>query len=212
MSLKKLIGAAALLLVSSSAYSAVLFENAYTDGTTADTSTNWCSSCGSTWRVWDTFTLGADSDISSIDARIYSSIATLPSLSFEIFTADRTTSLYTKVFTESEMSYSHVSGPNYDLTVFFSDLVLDAGSYALSIWDMGNTSSTFAWSQTTALHDGSGYQSYNADGTGTLGGGTGKDMAFRVHGGPATDVPSPAPLLLIGLGLAAVGYTRRKKA
>lgn len=189
----------------------VVFENAYDDQVTV-AGPAWCSGCGTWWRVWDTFTLQADTEITQIDARLY--LIGTQSVEYSIWKTDLSEILFSRVFTMSELSYNPFGGMmESDVTAQTDALSLVAGEYALSIWDMAARGSHFAWYSTTYKYsldhrvEGSGYQSLFHDGYGPNGGGTGEDMAFRVHG--ITAVPEPGTIALLLLGLLGMSLTRR---
>lgn len=191
----------------------VVFENAYEDQASV-AGPAWCSGCGTVWRVWDTFTLQADTEVTQIDARLYLSMT--EQVEYSIWTPDRSGILFSRVFAVSDLNIDPFGGlMESDATATIFGLHLAAGDYALSIWDMASRGSHFAWYSTTykysATHNtrGSGYQSLFHDGYGPNGGGTGEDMAFRVHG--ITTVPEPGTIALLALGLLGMMLTHRRR-
>jgi hypothetical protein len=189
----------------------VVFENPYEDRVSV-VGPAWCSGCGSMWRVWDTFTLEADTEVTRIDARLY--LLMTRQIEFSIWTADLSGLLFSHVFSVSELEIDPFGGSTEsDARAPVSGLHLVAGDYAISIWDMAAYGSHFAWYSTTykysATHNmrGSAFQSLFHDGGGIHGGGTGEDMAFRVHG--ITTVPEPATVALFGFGLLGILLSRR---
>lgn len=211
--------AALILLLGSAVATAdpIVFENEYEGAVSVETAA-WCSGCGSMWRVWDSFTLSEDVDITQIDARLY--LGGTSDIEYSIWTADRSAMIFTSVLTMADLLINPFSGSmESDVSALITGLSLSAGEYALSIWDFANPDSYFGWFSTSWASDGNAFQSMYHDGSGRLGGGTDKSMAFRLYGssavaarGSLVEVPEPGTFTLLVLGLAAFAFSRRSTA
>jgi hypothetical protein len=192
----------------------VLFANPYGDTTAGgDQGLDFCTGCLGNFRIWDTFSLGADSNISEIDAEL--GLWNTSSIEFSIWTADRTQELFAQSIPVGSLDKTPVVTVVYDIAAHITGLNdLAAGTYALSIYN-GNPNETLSWVIASSIFDGSGFQSFYADGTGITDPATGLpwkatgfDYSFRIVGSP---VPLPAALPLFASGLAGLGWLSRRK-
>jgi len=203
-------GAILILMLPLCAFAdSIIYETPYQDGVHTG-SAAWCSGCGTMWRVWDSFTLAEDAEITQVDARLF--VTGSPYVEYSVWTADRTTSLFSQVLSMYDLLIESFAGSaESDVVATITGLQLSAGNYALSIWDLAYEGSDLGWYATSWGNSRFAYQSLNFDGTGHSGGGTNMEMAFRLHGRAAT-VPEPGTLALLGLGLAGICFARRQKA
>lgn len=195
---------AALLVFGTSAANAdvIAFENAW--DTSVDQGPAWCTSCGDTWRVFDTFTLTSSATITQIDAEL--AFIGTTQVNYSIWTADRTTELFSQTIAFGDLTID--GGGQGTLNNFvsaaISGLWLGAGTYALSIWDMEATT-TMGWHAALDTVDGSNIQCINPSDTQNDCFARDGDQAFRLIA-----VPEPGTLALFGMGLLGLGLAGRK--
>lgn len=178
-------------LVASASADEILYQHPYPG---VETTSAWCTACGLSYRVWDQFDLAEDSTITQIQARLYLNPATMGNpIEYSIWDTTRTTQLFSQSFAQGDLSVVNLGDPANDISADMTGLNLAAGSYALSIYH-ARSGQDFAWYQTEVTVQG---RSFQTDG----GGGTNKDMAFRIIG---TAIPEPTSLTLFALGLLAL--------
>jgi len=173
---------------------------------------SYCSSCdGGEWRVWDRFSLTTDATISQISAVVDDTggpLAGAHTIEFSIWDTTRTGQLFAQTFLWSELSPTVAHTPSVFRLFADVQVSLPAGNYFLSVYDSVGMNG-IAWTTRRPTVDGFSFQSFNADGTGILGGGNNVDFVFAVLGTP---VPIPPALWLFGSGLLGLIGIARKKA
>jgi hypothetical protein len=202
--------AGAIVLTATAARAELLFGNPFPP---PDWGIGPCSSCVGIGRAWDSFTLGADSKISQIDADLIF-IGEVTTINYSIWDADLTTEIFSQTFTPGTDITLIPAGWRFTASIVIPDLHLGPGDYYLSIYDPEATE-LMLWTLAPTL-DGSGFQTLLwHPGSHTLW--AGYALAFRIIGSTTTiiAVPEPSTALLFLLGLAGIGllaWRRRKPA
>jgi hypothetical protein len=146
--------------------------------------------------------------INQIDARLLFSDTT--SIEYSIWSADLSTQLFSQWFNVADLTRIALGAEQFETSAFLTGLNLNAGTYYLSIYDGGDPTSTLGWYNTVTV-DGSGLQTIGADPfSDAIGGGNGKDFAFKIYDSTAVSVPEPSIIALLSLGLLGIVFARRK--
>lgn len=192
-------------LFSTSAHATVLFENTW--DTSVGQSSAWCSSCGTRWRAFDTFTLDQNSSISQIDAELY--LSGVSQINYSIWDTGRNTQLFSQTVSVGDLLVNSGYGSsNRFVSAAISGLQLGAGSYALSIWNSA-AGGTLGWHAIRGWNDGSNTQCYYATTNSTCYSRRG-DQAFSLHGLQQVSVPEPTSIALFVMGIVALVLIRKK--
>lgn len=200
-------------LLSASANSALIFDN----GTDKVNIAGSCSSCSDTsapWRVFDDFTLNSFHalDYLSIDLSTRKNYSN--GLEFSIWNNDLSAKLHTYNYAWSAGTYQinradHVKYDNVTIDLDLGSSTLDAGTYYLSVLGVDI--------QVPRSGDGT-HLNYRKPNLTTYANSTGynrtSDLHFRLSSDPVTttstaNVNEPYTFILMAVGLAALGFTRK---
>ena len=164
----------------------------------------WCSSCGSTWQVADSFTLAAGGTITGVSVGIQDDFGSNWNPTVSIWNSSLTTQLFSQSF--SWGSFTSTDNPSAGVAVFdfsLSGLTLGAGTYYISWYDGSNmgvptwlnsnnslvqTQTPGDWSNVITRDGGAAFQIYTS----------------------AVPEPETYAMMMAGLGLLGAVARRRK--
>ncbi len=193
-----------LMLMSSAAQAVVLFESPQL---TSD-STGWCSPCSTSWQMFDQFTLSTSASVTgaSVQLNNFDSM-TSRTINVMIRSGDFSSVLYNNDFIFG--NYSITAASPLDIYSFdLGSIALSAGNYWISFF--GADGGTFTFNQssyTGGANVGRQAHSYGAttyEERGTTGG-------IKIFGGDSEEIPAPATLVLMGLGLIGLRLSQNRK-
>jgi hypothetical protein len=202
MKTSKFFTVAAILALSANASASVVYTNG---GIDPNASTYIGYTINNKYSVADSFTLTSSTTLASATIALESRYGARPT--------SLTWAIGSKAFgmdfgaSKSDLSRDPIGGSILFGTYWTFDLnaTLGAGTYWLTLSDAVPETDTIYWLQTTnptppAYQQGPVGEIYNLD----------NGMYFSLSG-DVSKVPEPATLAIIGLGLAGIGATRRRK-
>ncbi len=187
-----------LLLSVGQAGAAVIYDN----GTSTTHNGGWCSACnGNQYVVFDDFVLADTTSIGAIewDAAYYAGTDTSSLITVSFWSGLNTGLISSSTFIWSDVESVINSNSNSTFFADLADFTLGAGTYYLSIQSynhfmpQGGGDGAWQWASTDGVM-------YTRSDT---------FIPFRLHDGG--QVPEPTTLALMGLGIAGIGFARKKK-
>jgi hypothetical protein len=161
----------------------------------------WCSPCGGSYRVYDTFMLGSAASVSRIDFAIQTEYDFPTTVTVGIYTLSNGlpgTQLFSQVFAPSSFTYVNTMFDTSIVSVSPNNLALAAGSYDITFYSSCDLAVPgYADPGGVLYQSGAGFHS-------------GQSAGFDLVG--AARIPEPASTMLIGVGLLGIGMIRRRKA
>ena len=197
-----------LFFLSATAHATVLFDN----GTTINPSNTTWNQTYSVHTVFDDFMLTGSSTITDINFSLFAvSAANYIETYVSILdggiggTTIVAPVASTGVLSANGLTTSNSNVPNgFDVTLSGLSINLAAGTYALGL------STKMAPNFLTSIASGDSGFGSALELLGVVR--TGDHMAFSLENNASDSVPAPATLALFGLGLAAIGFRRRKQS
>lgn len=121
-----LAGAAALGVgFAGSAEAGVLYENAYSNGIVTS-GPGFCSGCNGDFRVFDFFTLSADSHVTAIDTQLFGLADSDGDINYSIWSSDLTQELFSFDKQATDIASTTIINLDSDTTADFNSTCLQA--------------------------------------------------------------------------------------
>lgn len=202
------------LALAAPASAALLFSNGPATGDSSRCAED-SGACSGAWTVFDDFTLGSNSTITSISwtAVLYGGLADFNGARAWIYSADPVfgggTLLATVAVQGANPTANGLGSGFFDLTLNTS-IDLTAGTYWLGL--QHDTDNNFATVARSSTGTGAVATQWQNDGAGFRNGNQ-PSLAFRIDGRElVSDVPEPTSIALAGLALSALVWSRKRSA